>query len=58
MRFLEERGFPVPKTVLTRSGEAMTALPEFASLNPRIAEEVKKMFAASDLQSWVTGGNT
>ena len=38
--------------------EAMTALPEFASLNPRIAEEVKKMFAASDLQSWVTGGNT
>lgn len=26
MRFLEERGFPVPKTVPTRSGEAMTEL--------------------------------
>ena len=27
MRFLEEWGFPVPQTVLTRSGEAMTELP-------------------------------
>lgn len=37
--------------------EAMTALPEFSALNPRIAEEVKKMFSASDLQSWVAGGD-
>ncbi|MBO7405239.1 MAG: phosphotransferase [Clostridia bacterium] len=27
MRFLEEKGFPVPRTHLTRSGEAMTELP-------------------------------
>lgn len=37
--------------------DAMTTLPEFSSLDARIAETMKKMFTNSDLQSWALGGD-
>ena len=39
MRFLEEREFPVPKTVLTRSGETSAELPFEGECRPVVVQE-------------------